>query len=203
VKIHIMTSSKDIDNMLWNIYYAGKVCYDASHTENKYVRDLFIRRLIKSGHESVIEHGSATFRINGISRACSHQLVRHRLASYSQRSQRYVKEDTPSYVTPPEIEKSDYLSMVYENQMKDAWQRYRQLIGAGVSKEDARFVLPNACTTEIMMTMNFREIRHFLKLRLAKNAQWEIRKLAECVRTAMISIGAGVIVEGIDNEPSN
>jgi len=168
---------------------AGRTCYNKECTGD----EDFIRRLIKSGHESVIEHGVATFWINGISRACSHQLVRHRLASYSQRSQRYVNESEADYVTPPEIQKDDYRRMVYTNFMNRAWEVYGQLLGTGVPKEDARYVLPNACTTEIVMTMNFRELRHFLKLRLAKNAQWEIQTLAKIIRDIMLGVAPAIV----------
>lgn len=132
---------------------------------------------MRSGHDSVLEHVSFTFSISGISRSCSHQLVRHRLASYSQQSQRYVKEDRFEYVIPETI--NGYTHEQYVWAMKVIQKVYDDLIDHGVPKEDARYVLPNACTTSLIMTMNARELRHFFNLRCCNRAQWEIRELAE------------------------
>ena len=147
---------------------------------------------MKSGHISVLEHCALTFAIEGISRACSHQLVRHRLASYSQQSQRYVNMDGFEYVTPKSIRAEDYDMVMVEYEAEeecaefaffDIMRRisalYKELIKNGVPEEDARYILPNACCTNIVVTMNARELRHFLGLRLCSRAQWEIRELAE------------------------
>lgn len=135
---------------------------------------------LRSGHESVIEHATFTFAIEGISRACSHQLVRHRMASYSQQSQRYVKMDKLECVIPHSIEDHpDFHKDVWEEHLESILYLYEELIDAGIPPEDARYILPNACCTNLVMTMNARELRHFLKLRLCKRAQWEIRELAE------------------------
>lgn len=136
-----------------------------------------IYHAMRSGHDSVLEHVSFTFSISGISRSCSHQLVRHRLASYSQQSQRYVKEDRFEYVIPETI--NGYTHEQYVWAMKVIQKVYDDLIGHGVPKEDARYVLPNACATNLIMTMNARELRHFFNLRCCNRAQWEIRELAE------------------------
>ena len=146
-----------------------------------------LEHALASGHESVIEHASFTFTIEGISRACSHQLVRHRMASYSQQSQRYVKMDGFEYVVPASIKRADACVFRSEMTTLDAYsdvmlllsELYRALLDAGIPEEDARYILPNACCTNLVMTMNARELRHFLKLRLCKRAQWEIRELAE------------------------
>ena len=133
---------------------------------------------LASGHESVLEHWSATFAIEGISRACSHQLVRHRLASYSQQSQRYVNMEGFEYVTPESIENWNCVNE-YEYIMGEIQHIYNHLVKMGVPEEDARYILPNACCTNIVVTMNARELRHLLGMRLCKRAQWEIRELAE------------------------
>jgi thymidylate synthase (FAD) len=134
--------------------------------------------LIGRGHLSVLEHASATFRIKDVSRTLSHQLVRHRLASYSQRSQRYVKEDGFAYVTPPAIAANEDALDVFRKAVEETRAAYDKLLEAGVAPEDARFVLPNAAATEIVVTANFREWRHILALRGNAAAQWEIRQLA-------------------------
>lgn len=138
-----------------------------------------IRNAIKVGHTSTLEHAVFTFSVKGVSRALTHQLVRHRIASYSQQSQRFVRLTNQDYVTPESIMKNDNYRAIYSIHMKGVWELYNMMINDfGIPPEDARFILPNACTTNIVVTMNARELRHFLKLRLAKGAQWEIRELA-------------------------
>lgn len=139
-------------------------------------------RCFELGHMSVFEHVSATWRIEGISRACSHQLVRHRLASYCQQSQRYVKVGTDSmdwYVIPPSIREDDLKCVEYEVAMYQCAKHYNSLLKKGVKPEDARYVLPEATKTAIVATMNLREFASFYALRTDKAAQWEIRELAE------------------------
>lgn len=134
------------------------------------------------GHMSVFEHVSATWRIEGISRACSHQLVRHRLASYCQQSQRYAKVETDSIdwcVIPPSIREDDLKCVEYEVAMHQCAKHYNSLLKKGVKPEDARFALPEATKTDIIVTMNIREFASFYALRTDKAAQWEIRELAE------------------------
>ena len=138
-----------------------------------------LRGIVRAGHGSVLEHCCFTFSIEGISRACSHQLVRHRIASYSQQSQRYVKGDKFGYVIPPEIEKSGGLKKAFEDHMKNTMVLYNTLVLSGIKKEDARYLLPNATTTNIVVTMNARELLHFIGLRTSPRAQWEIRELAK------------------------
>ena len=147
----------------------------------------FIKRLINNGHESVLEHASFTFYMSGISRVCSHQLVRHRIASYSQQSQRFNAADV-SIVCPSSIaEKEDALekfnlACAY---IKDV---YETLLSIGIPIEDARFVLPEGTMTSLFVTMNARELRHFFKLRLSKHAQWEIRELAKSMLDIVYAI---------------
>ncbi|MDD5190737.1 MAG: FAD-dependent thymidylate synthase [Dehalococcoidales bacterium] len=141
---------------------------------------------IKKGHESLIEHASATFYIKA-SRVVTHELVRHRIAAYSQRSQRYVKESQGDYITPPEITAAAQadVPVMYEKAMQSAWDVYRQLLAAGIKAEIARYVLPNACATEIICTWNFREIRHIIKLRTGAAAQPEMRAVANKIKEIM------------------
>lgn len=138
-----------------------------------------IRQIVKSGHHSVLEHASFTFAVEGVSRACTHQLVRHRLASYSQQSQRYVKAKDFSFIVPPMVKADAKALEAFNAAMTDSARAYSQLIEAGVKKEDARFVLPNACETKIVITMNCRELLHFFEKRTCVRAQWEIRAMAE------------------------
>lgn len=179
---------------------AAKLCYSASDVDaiTEAVRDkdqhLFIEKLVDMGHLSPIEHASFTFAVEGISRACSHQLVRHRLASYSQQSQRYVSvEDGFGYIIPPSIGADPVLRERFGFFMEGIQEFYNELLLAMKARgiegesafEDARFVLPNAAETKIIMTMNARELLHFFAQRCCRRAQWEIRAMAmEMLRLA-------------------
>jgi thymidylate synthase (FAD) len=155
--------------------HAGRACY---RSVPKGESGKFLRARIREGHESIIEHASVTFDITGISRACSHQLVRHRMASYSQESQRYVDMAAPEFVVPPSVAESPEASAIWDEFMTQVAVAYRRLRDLGVRKEDARFILPNATATRIVVTMNFRSLRHFFSVRCGQAAQWEIRALA-------------------------
>jgi len=157
-----------------------------------------LQKILGLGHFSVLEHASFTFGIEEISRACSHQLVRHRLASFSQQSQRYVSLDQPlAGVMPDSIAADEQLSARFAGHMQAAHALYRDLLAAGIPAEDARFVLPNAAPTKLVMTMNARELHHFFALRCCRRAQWEIRDMAkEMLRLArqaapLLFAGAG------------
>lgn len=161
---------------------AAKLCYSQGMPQ---MHDLtpdkaypFLDKIMASGHLSVLEHATFTFGIEGISRACSHQLVRHRLASYSQQSQRYVKQEEPHFIVPQSVIDAGQADR-YNQAMEYAWAFYRAMCIAGVPAEDARFVLPNAAETKLVMTMNARELRHFFFLRCCERAQWEIRAMAK------------------------
>jgi thymidylate synthase (FAD) len=137
-----------------------------------------IHGCIESGHHSVLEHASYAFGIQGISRACSHQLVRARLASYSQQSQRYCASDRYfDKVCPPSIHAKGLADEIFDLAMNYAGMAYEKLLELGIPAEDARFVLPNAAETNIIVTMNARELRHFFSLRCCVHAQWEIRDM--------------------------
>jgi len=157
--------------------HAGRVCYRSDRRADP---GRFLRARVREGHESIIEHASATFEIGGISRAASHQLVRHRLASYSQESQRYVDMSDPEWVLPPSIAENPKAMTVWERFAGEVRSSYRALRELGVRKEDARFVLPNAAATRVVVTMNFRELLHVFRVRISPAAQWEIRSV--CVR---------------------
>jgi len=139
-----------------------------------------IKRVTGYGHASIIEHASFTFSIEDASRAMTHQLVRHRIASYTQQSQRYVTYDTvEKYVTPPSIAHNKEADRVFNDGLEKISETYQKLLKQGIPKEDARFILPNAAKTNIIVTMNARELRHFFNLRCCRRAQWEIRQAAE------------------------
>ena len=164
---------------------AAKICYAKDVSIKKLQKKIndndvsaFITKLLESGHESPFEHISFTFGIEGISRACSHQFVRHRMASFSQRSQRYCFEDGFNYIEPEDINENENEDKFFRDFMRHSKEVYSKLIDKGVKPEDARMVLPNACETKIIVTMNARELLHFFKLRCCKRAQKEIREVA-------------------------
>ncbi len=163
---------------------AARLCYSDSTIEELEDRvkgisyEKFLGKILKMGHLSVLEHASFTFGIEGISRATSHQLVRHRLASYSQQSQRYVKFEKPEFVTPPAIQDDKEKKRRFDNAVKNIYKLYKELVDEGVPAEDARYLLPNAAATKIIVTMNARELIHFFNLRCCERAQWEIRDMA-------------------------
>jgi len=138
-----------------------------------------LKTIISSGHTSALEHASYTFAIDGVSRALTHQLVRHRLASYNQQSQRYVSyAEEPEFIVPPSVAADPTALKRFKAANATAFEAYRALMEAGVPAEDARYLLPNAMETKIVVTMNIRELLHFFELRCCKRAQWEIRDLS-------------------------
>ncbi|MCL5265761.1 MAG: FAD-dependent thymidylate synthase [Chloroflexi bacterium] len=173
---------------------AARLCYaeiGASQLVEKLTPtqvERLLRQVISSGHHSVLEHASFTFAVDGISRATSHQLVRHRLASFSQQSQRYVSYKSPDYVVPPTVAADADLKQIFDQAVLAAFEQYRKLIEAGILAEDARYLLPNATTTRLAMTMNARELMHVCSIRLCTRAQWEIRELFERVRDEVTKV---------------
>ncbi len=179
------------------IAVAGRLCYAPVSAAElaEGMTDDEVRRLvgilIRSGHHSALEHASFTFAVDGISRACSHQLVRHRLASYNQQSQRYVPfASADDFIVPPRIAEDPAALKVFTAAMAQAREAYDRLVALGLDRgygresvqEDARFVLPNAAETKIVVTMNARELRHFIQVRCCRRAQWEINQLAWTMR---------------------
>ncbi len=168
---------------------ADRICAAAAHScySEDSAADLLetvdpakmLRHVMGMGHHSVIEHAVFTFSVEGVSRALTHQLVRHRIASFSQQSQRYVRLSEPTYVVPETVKRDPEAMKVYEETMDGIWDSYSKLIGMGIPAEDARYVLPNGCTTNITITMNARELLHFFSMRCCNRAQWEIREMAD------------------------
>lgn len=205
MKVKLIAYTQDAERL---VAAAARVCYTDTDFETTMEKltpekvERFITMLTEMGHESPIEHASFTFDIDGVSRALLAQLTRHRIASFSVRSQRYVRHDDFRFVVPPEIAEDLEASAVYRKAMEESAEHYRALtemlykkhydrmIEEGLDEktaardaekraiEDARFVLPNAAETRIMMTMNARELLHFFQLRCCSRAQWEIRDLA-------------------------
>jgi len=150
---------------------------DLDKTSNKELNAI-LEQVVGMGHTSVVEHANFTFAISDVSRSLTHQLVRHRMASYSQQSQRYVNLKEPNYVTPPKIAKNKSMKKAYDKTMENIWDEYNKLLELGIPAEDARYVLPNATCTNIIVTMNARSLLNFFELRCCQHAQWEIRELA-------------------------
>jgi len=157
--------------------------------------DRLLTRLISSGHLSPFEHASFTFAIEGISRVTSHQLVRHRLASYTQQSQRYVPLKEITYITPATISAKPEWEAKYHDMVHAAHRLYREMLDAGIPAEDARYVLPNAMETKLVMTMNARELIHVCSLRLCLKAQWEIIELFEKVKAEVEKVAPRIGAE--------
>jgi len=155
-----------------------------------------IRNAKKLRHLSVLEHACFTFSISGISRACSHQLVRHRMASYSQQSHRAVAMEPSGVVVPPSIQQNKESLEIFRKSVDVSFNGFNELRKLGVRLEDARYVLPNALTTNISVTMNARELLHFFKLRLAPSAQWEIRQLARRMLQVVRKVAPVIFTQG-------
>lgn len=196
MKVTLLTHTPDAEKI---IAAAAKLCYASSDIDSVLEgltpekTQKFLEMLSGLGHESPIEHVTFTFGIEGVSRSLLAQITRHRIASFSVQSQRYVKENNFTFVTPPAIAADAEALALYEQTMSDIFASYQKLadtlqakytetMGAKAAEkkaiEDARFVLPNACATKMMLTMNARSLMNFFKLRCCNRAQWEIRDLA-------------------------
>ena len=179
---------------------AGRTCYLSLSKMTDESEKNFIRSAIKRGHHSILEHASASFRILGASRAFTHQLVRHRIASFSQQSQRYVDEAEFNYIIPDDINADDKALAVYREHMESTRQAYIKLRELGIKKEDARFLLPNALESQIVFSANFRELRSVFNLRLDKSAQWEIRRVCMQMLKIMQEKAPSVFGDYVINE---
>lgn len=175
-----VTLTRVTENPIGAIEEAACNCYNSEPTGGKIMKSCY-----KSGHHSVLEFCDFTFHIEGVSRALTHQLVRHRLASYAQRSQRYCGEDSFGLVFPPSIEKNEIASKIYRDNLNIIRNAYITLQSLGIPNEDARYILPNACETVIEVKMNFRTLIHFMNERLCSRAQWEIRQMALLMKKAV------------------
>lgn len=183
MKVELISWTKD---PLMTCAKAASVCYDSEPSLK------IIKGCIKSHHESVLEHASFTFKISGISRSCSHQLVRHRIASYSQQSQRYVKLDNPNWVLPtnymPYDDETERLEKVMLASCEKSLEAYEELInGYDCESDEARCVLPNASPTTIVITMNIRTLMNFFNERLCSRASREIRQVAIKMKKAILN----------------
>ena len=183
LKVELLDHTREPEKI---VAAAGRLCYYNKADIDMLMHDLtpdkvndMVTKLAVMHHESPFEHCSFTFGIEGVSRALTHQLVRHRIASYDQRSQRYCSEGNAECVIPPSIKKNQYAAAEYTKLMSSIWQTYNQLAAWSIPKEDARMVLPNACETKILVTMNARALYHFFNLRCCTRAQWEIREMAD------------------------
>ena len=188
-RVSLVRHSADAEAL---VALAARLCYAGGDVDSLLQaiqskdQQAFVRKVMAMGHESVLEHVSFTFLCEGVSRVLLAQLTRHRIASFSVQSQRYVSyAEGFGYVVPPAIRALGAGAVKeYERQMGQMLQWYegwqKRLDGAGEkTNEDARFVLPNACETRVLLTMNARELRHFFALRMCSRAQWEIRAMAE------------------------
>ncbi len=164
---------------------SARLCYSpigAAQLEEKITDEQaakLVRKLVEMGHFSTLEHVTFTFAIEGVSRVLTHQLVRHRIASYSQQSQRYVKEHDFETILPPSITARPAEREKFEKLMSEIRTLYTEWTEMGIPAEDARYILPNAAETKIVVTMNVRSLYNFFSLRCCTRAQWEIRALAE------------------------
>ena len=178
-----VTLTRVTENPIGAIEEAACNCYNSEPTGGKIMKACY-----NSGHHSVLEFCDFTFHIEGVSRALTHQLVRHRIASYAQRSQRYCSENGFDYVTPFSVKQDLEKIQAYNRAMLYAEKAYRELQELGVSNEDARMVLPNACETVIEVKMNLRSLIHFMNERLCTRAQWEIRQLALEMKKCVLAV---------------
>ena len=184
--VKLISKPKD---MLRTVYTACRTCYSADSPVNIYNNSTdeekmlkLIRNVVASGHHSTIEHIQVSFAISNVSRACTHQLVRHRLMSFSQKSQRYVQEKGQfDYIIPPTIEKNPELKQKFEDFMGEISAKYQEFVEAGIPAEDARFVLPNAAASSLVASLNLRELIHLAQLRLCTRAQYEIRTMVKAM----------------------
>lgn len=174
MKVELLRLTERPLNLISEAY---RICYASAPKDNPEEENKFIKACIRNGHTSPLEHAAATFLISGISRPCSQQIERHRIASYTQESQRYVSAESAKFLMPNSILNSDGFEM-YVDFLEQSKRIYSCLVKNGVKKEDARFVLPQAVTTKMMMTINFRSLRNLLNLRLDVHAQWEVRRVA-------------------------
>lgn len=182
MKVELISITQDAEKIIEQV---GRTAYQSQAKITDDSATKFIKMLIGKGHTSVLECCSASFRISDVSRAFSHQLVRHRIASYTQKSQRYVSERGFDFIVPPSIQANSDAYGIFVTTMKYLDDVYQTLQALGIRNEDARFVLPNACETEIVITTNFREWRHIIGLRTDSAAQWEISQVCMAILTIL------------------
>lgn len=182
MNIELLSHTPDPEKV---VALAARLCYSPSSIGELQQRleasdiETFLDKIMSLGHHSVLEHAAFTFGIEGISRVTTHQLVRHRIASYSQQSQRYVShKDEFTSIMPDTIADNPEARQIFAFMSETVHKAYAQLVEMGIPAEDARYILPNATETKIVMTMNARELLHFFALRCCQRAQWEIREMS-------------------------
>lgn len=191
MKVKLISHTPDPERM---VAMSARLCYSPVGAEELVENmsstqvEKLVSKIVEMEHLSTLEHVSFTFAIEGISRVLTHQLVRHRIASYSQQSQRYVSEHDFEYIMPPAIAANDLAKSKFEQLMDTIQSTYNELIELGVHKEDARYCLANAAETKMVVTMNARTLLHFFELRCCARAQWEIRHLAELMLSQVKAI---------------
>lgn len=184
MKIKLISHTPNPERM---VAMSAKLCYspvgaeDLAETMSESQVENLLAKIVDMEHLSTFEHVSFTFAIEGVSRVLTHQLVRHRIASYSQQSQRYVSEHEFEYIVPPSINANPLAQEKFEQLMSSIRSTYDELVALGINKEDARYCLANATETKIVVTMNARTLLHFFQLRCCVRAQWEIRNLANAM----------------------
>ncbi len=174
-KVELLLITPNCEKLIETV---GRTSYLSFDKQGEDTEKRFIRMLIKNGHLSVLEHAYATFRISGVSRAFTHQLVRHRLCSFIQQSQRYVDESNFDYIEPESIRNDSAAHSIFVEAMERAREAYRRLNDLRIRREDARYVLPNAVESQIVVSANFRQWRYLLGLRGKPQSQWEFRRVA-------------------------
>lgn len=183
---------------LYDISNAARMCTNTQDKNILKTREAFVRARIKNGEENLLEHAFVQLEIRGISRACLQQLVRHRYhVVYSVESQRYVDQSKAEFVLPPSI-KGTTGEDIFNTSCAIAMNSYKNLLEKGVKKEDARYLLPEALKTNLVITYNFRGLRHLLRMRCDMKAQWEIRELAEEIKRVVAEkYGTDFFAEGL------
>lgn len=174
-KVELLFITPDAEKIIETV---GRTSYLSFEKQREGSEKDFIRMLLRNRHFSVFEHAYATFRISGVSRAFTHQMVRHRLCSFIQQSQRYVDEKDFKYIEPDSIKQNPEAYRIFTEFMEKAKETYRILQSLKIRREDARYVLPNAVESQIVVSANFREWRHIIGLRGSIQSQWEIRRVA-------------------------
>ena len=190
MKVTLLRMTKNPFDLISKAY---RICYRSIPYKKEKEKE-FIKNCIAREHTSPLEHCSVTFLVEGISRPTSQQLERHRIASYTQESQRYVSAEGANFCVPQSILDNEKFNQEFMNALHVCGDAYLKFVKGGIRKEDARFILPQAVETRLMFTMNFRAMRNFLNLRLDTNAQWEIRKLAEMVYMRMVKKDRDTVV---------
>ncbi len=195
--VELLSVTADAERLIES---CGRTCYESYDKITEDSHQKIIRHLIKNTHTSVFEHASITFRISNVSRSFTHQHIRHRIGvAYSQKSQRYVKENDFDFIVPDAMCVTDEAIIQYEACMNVIETTYNALVKLGIRKEDARYVLPNACTTTLDVTFNFRALAHFFDLRGDIHAQWEIRRVA-MVMLDIVKDHAPTVFESYEND---